>query len=82
MARKAGRTHWHRHNTAFDLEFPAKPCRTIIEFGALRDRDGVPVEELTMLVCVEETVPAEITALTWTQRCGIAAGNRTTGSAE
>ena len=30
----------------------------------------------------EENVPAEITALTGTQRCGIAAGNRTTGSAE
>ncbi len=31
-----------------------------------------------MLVRVEENVPAEITALTGTQRCGIAAGNRTT----
>ena len=36
----------------------------IIEYGALRVRDGVPVEELTMLVCGVEKVPAEITALT------------------
>ena len=37
---------------------------SIIEYGALRVRDGAPVEELTMLVCGAEKIPPEITALT------------------
>ena len=67
MARKAGRTKPSTGNyTVIDLETTGLKAASdsIIEYGALRVRDGVPVEELTMLVCVEENVPAEITALT------------------
>ena len=67
MARKAGRTKPSTGNyTVIDLETTGLKAASdsIIEYGALRVRDGVPVEELTMLVRVEENVPAEITALT------------------
>lgn len=67
MARKAGKTKPGAVDyTVIDLETTGlkAACDTIIEYGALRVRDGVPVEELTMLVCGVEKVPAEITALT------------------
>lgn len=66
-ARKAGRTQRGRADyTVIDLETTGLKAASdaIIEYGALRVRDGVPVEELTMLVCGVEKVPAEITALT------------------
>lgn len=66
-ARKAGRTQRARADyTVIDLETTGLKAASdaIIEYGALRVRDGVPVEELTMLVCGVEKVPAEITALT------------------
>ena len=66
-ARKAGRTQRDRADyTVIDLETTGLKAASdaIIEYGALRVRDGVPVEELTMLVCGVEKVPAEITALT------------------
>ena len=66
-ARKAGRTQQGRADyTVIDLETTGLKAASdaIIEYGALRVRDGVPVEELTMLVCGVEKVPAEITALT------------------
>ena len=58
MARKAGRTKPSTGNyTVIDLETTGLKAASdsIIEYGALRVRDGVSVEELTMLVCVEET---------------------------
>lgn len=66
-ARKAGRRQPGRADyTVIDLETTGLKAASdaIIEYGALRVRDGVPVEELTMLVCGVEKVPAEITALT------------------
>ena len=56
--------HRQLHRDRSGNHRPESRVRSIIEYGALRVRDGVPVEELTMLVRVEENVPAEITALT------------------
>ena len=67
MARKAGRTRPGTGDyTVIDLETTGLKAASdsIIEYGALRVRDGAPVEELTMLVCGAENVPEKITALT------------------
>ena len=67
MARKAGRTKPGTGDyTVIDLETTGLKAASdsIIEYGALRVRDGAPVEELTMLVCGAEKIPPEITALT------------------
>ena len=67
MARKAGRTRPGTGDyTVIDLETTGLKAASdsIIEYGALRVRDGAPVEELTMLVCGAEKIPPEITALT------------------
>ena len=67
MARKAGRTRPGTGDyTVIDLETTGLKAASdsIIEYGALRVRDGAPVEELTMLVCGAEKIQPEITALT------------------
>ncbi len=66
--RAAGRTHSPKPEryTVIDLETTGlKPTSdTIIEFGALRVRDGNPAEELSLLVCSETPLPTVITRLT------------------
>ena len=60
MARKAGRTRPGTGDyTVIDLETTGLKAASdsIIEYGALRVRDGAPVEELTMLVCGAEKIP-------------------------
>ena len=76
---QAGRTKPSTGNyTVVDLETTGLKAASdsIIEYGALRVRDGVPVEELTMLVCVEENVPAEITAMTGLSAAELQHGKR------
>ena len=67
-ARRAGKTRSPQKEsyTVLDLETTGLKAASdaIIEYGALRVRDGVPAEELSLLVCCKTPLPAGITELT------------------
>lgn len=62
--------------TVIDLETTGLKAAsdTIIEYGALRVRDGEPVEELSLLVHCETPLPAVITELTGIQNSDLQNG--------
>ena len=67
-ARRAGKPHTPKKETytVIDLETTGLQAASdaIIEYGALRVRDGVPAEELSLLVRCGTPLPAVITELT------------------
>ena len=67
-ARRAGKPHGPQKGayTVIDLETTGLKAAsdTIIEYGALRVRDGIPTEELSFLVHSEAPLPSVITELT------------------
>lgn len=66
MAQRPARTPGKADYTVIDLETTGLHAATdaIVEYGALRVRDGQPVEEFSALVRLEKPLSAEITRLT------------------
>ena len=66
MAQRAARTPGKNDYTVIDLETSGLHAATdsIVEYGAVRVRDGRPTEEFSALVHLETPLPAEIAQLT------------------
>lgn len=66
MAQKAARTSGKDDYTVIDLETTGLHAATdsIVEYGAVRVRDGRPAEEFSALVRLETPLPMEISRLT------------------
>lgn len=66
MAQRPARPSGKADYTVIDLETTGLHAATdeIVEYGAVRVRDGAPAEELSVLVRLDTPLPAEITRLT------------------
>lgn len=77
-ARRAGKPHSTKQEsyTVIDLETTGLKADSdsIIEYGALRVRDGAPAEELSLLVRCEKPLPPVITELTGIQNTDLQKG--------